>query len=121
MNNLLLVFLGGGLGSMSRYGVSLWIRSISKVHFPMATLVSNLLSCIVLGFAAAYFMSRPNASNALRVFLIIGFCGGFSTFSTFSYETMELFRSGNMLVAISNILISVTACVLILYFLTKQV
>ncbi len=57
---------------------------------------------------------------AMKTFIIVGICGGFSTFSTFSYETVELMRSGNMMFAVANILISVTVCVALIYFITKQ-
>lgn len=119
--NWLLVFLGGGLGSLSRYGISEWMRAHVKNAFPLATLCSNLISCLVMGITLAYLAQRQEAPAAIRIFLVVGFCGGFSTFSTFSFETMELFRSGNVVVAAINILISVLSCMLILYYLTKQV
>ena len=120
MNNLLFVFLGGGLGSIARYGISEVVRNNFKTVFPVATLCSNILSCIILAITVGYFSERMAINPALRILIVAGFCGGFSTFSTFSYETVELMRSGNSAIAIANILISVTVCIALIYFLSKQ-
>ncbi len=120
MNNLFLVFLGGGLGSIARYGISELVRQQFKSVFPLATLLSNIISCIVLALAVGFFTEKVGNNPTLRVLIVVGFCGGFSTFSTFSFETVELFRTGNALVAIANILISVAVCVSLIYFLTKH-
>lgn len=121
MNNLLLVFIGGGLGSIARLGIAGFIQSNFKSVFPIATLCSNILSCIILAVAVAFFSEKLIANPSLRMLILVGFCGGFSTFSTFSYETVELIRSGNMMIAVANILISVSVCIALIYFLTKQV
>ena len=121
MNNLLLVFLGGGLGSIVRYGISEFVRSNFKSVFPLATLCSNVISCVILALAVGFFNEKIGLNPTLRLLILAGFCGGFSTFSTFSYETVELMRSGNMIIAIANILISITVCVALIYFLTKRV
>lgn len=120
MNNLLLVFLGGGLGSVVRFGISEFVKSNFKTIFPIATLCSNIISCLILALAIGFFSEKIGANSTLKMLIIIGFCGGFSTFSTFSYETVELLRSGNLIIAIANILISVTVCVGLIYFLSKQ-
>ncbi|MBL0330255.1 MAG: fluoride efflux transporter CrcB [Bacteroidetes bacterium] len=120
MNNILLVFLGGGLGSVARFGISEIVKNNFKSSFPIATLCSNILSCLVLALMVGVFSGKADASPALKTLIVIGFCGGFSTFSTFSFETVELMRSGNMMIAIANILISVTVCVALVYFLSKQ-
>ncbi len=120
MNNLLLIFIGGGLGSISRFGIGAFVQSNFKSVFPIATLCSNILSCLILAVSVALFSEKFITSPSLRMFVLIGFCGGFSTFSTFSYETVELMRSGNLMIAIANIFISVTVCTALIYFLTKQ-
>lgn len=120
MNNLFLVFLGGGLGSIARYGISELVRQQFKSVFPLATLLSNIISCIVLALAVGFFTEKVGNNPTLRILIVVGFCGGFSTFSTFSFETVELFRTGNAVVAIANILISVAVCVSLIYFLTKH-
>ena len=120
MNNLLLVFLGGGLGSIVRFGIYEFVRSNFKTVFPVATLCSNIISCIVLGLVVGIFNEKIGSNPTLRILFIAGFCGGFSTFSSFSFETVELIRSGNTMIAIANVLISVIVCISLIYFLIKQ-
>ena len=120
MNNFLLVFLGGGLGSIVRYGISELVRTYFKSAFPLATLCSNIISCLILGLAVGIFFEKVGAVTTMRMLVIIGFCGGLSTFSSFSYESVELMRTGHVLIAIANILISVTVSVALVYYLSKQ-
>lgn len=120
MNNLLLVFLGGGLGSLARFGIAAIVQVNFKSVFPLATLLSNIISCLILALTVMLFSEKLMSYPSLRMLVLIGFCGGFSTFSTFSYETVELMRSGNFLYAIANILISITVCMALIYFLTKH-
>ena len=120
MHNILLVFLGGGLGSLARFGISEIVKNNFKYSFPIATLCSNILSCLILALMVGLFSGKVEVSPAMKTLIIVGFCGGFSTFSTFSYETVELMRSGNMMYAITNILISVVVCIALVYFLSKQ-
>src|ERR1051326_5940306 len=104
MNNILLVFLGGGIGSLARYGVSEIVRMNFKSHFQLATLISNLVSCAALALAVGMFNEKIGSNPAMRLLVVAGFCGGFSTFSTFSFETVELIRTGNAAMAIANIM-----------------
>lgn len=120
MNNLLLIFLGGGIGSITRYGIAAFVQSNFKINFPIATLLSNIISCVVMGLTVAVLSEKLMLQPGLRALILIGFCGGLSTFSTFSFETLELFRAGNIFIALTNILLSITVCTLLIYFFTKQ-
>lgn len=114
----LAVFIGGGLGSLLRYALSVFIRQLELSTFPLATLSANILSCLLLGWLV---FKLPFSSNPTVVaFLVIGFCGGFSTFSTFSLETLQLMRSGQMAWAVANVLVSISSCLTILFFWSKS-
>lgn len=85
----LLVFIGGGLGSICRYAIGRWLGAAGL--FPWGTFVANLLACLLLGALIA-LTTRGWLAPSLRPLLIAGFCGGFSTFSTFSNEMLQLLR-----------------------------
>ena len=118
--NLLAIFIGGGLGSLARFGVGKLVASNFSGNFPLGTLSANVLSCIVLGLALGVYADKVLAEPWLRAFLVIGFCGGFSTFSTFSFETQQLLRDGHTVVAILNIAISVAFCAALLWWMSRQ-
>ncbi|MEM1320079.1 MAG: fluoride efflux transporter CrcB [Bacteroidota bacterium] len=102
------VFIGGGLGSLFRYGIAKALAA-QALNFPLATLLANILSCILLGFLVGYEM-RSGLAIHWRLLLLTGFCGGFSTFSTFSFETFELFQTGQTGYALLNIGASLIIC-----------
>lgn len=120
MKHALAIFIGGGFGSLVRFGISNLIFDRFKSIFPIATLLSNILSCIILSIAVTIIAAKTDINTTWKFLIITGFCGGFSTFSAFSYETSELIRSGNSAYAVANILISVLVCVGIVYFITKS-
>ena len=113
------VFIGGGLGSICRYGIARWL-SQSGYIFPMATFLANAISCIILGTLIGLSLRGILGPN-YRILLISGFCGGFSTFSTFSAETFELFQSGQHLHALANIFFSLILCLFCIYLGIKIV
>jgi CrcB protein len=113
--NWALVFIGGGMGSLLRYAIGLASAKVFSINFPLGTFLSNILACLLLG-ALVYGISSKMAEYPwLQPLLVIGFCGGFSTFSSFSNETLTLFSMGNYTLAIVNILVSLLAGISILY------
>jgi CrcB protein len=119
IQTLFAVFVGGGLGSVTRLLVSGWVLKLSNSQFPWGTISANLLACLVMGLVFTSFDKGIIRQEGWMAFLIFGFCGGFSTFSTFSLETLRLLREGMYLFAGANVVLSVLACLLILYFLVK--
>ena len=108
MTHFLLVFLGGGLGSICRFGLGLTIQPLLP-KFPWATMMANGLACFLLGVLLGMNMTG-NLSEEKRLLIATGFCGGFSTFSTFTAETWQCFQNGQYVAAIANVAGSLTVC-----------
>ena len=109
MKQLIFVFVGGGVGSVLRFAVAKYLAAYS-VHFPIATLCANVLACLLLGIVAGS-AGRGAVSESARLLLIVGICGGFSTFSTFSGETLQLLQTGRYGIAALYVCGSLGACV----------
>jgi len=115
------VFIGGGLGSVSRYGIS-YLFKLYKLqkNLPVATMLTNLLACVILAVLFYLLKDKVNHSSWLYAMLGIGFCGGFSTFSTFSLESLQLIQEKMYFYAALNIVISIVSCLLLMIFIAKQ-
>lgn len=117
MNNLFFIFMGCGLGGLLRYGVAYGVYQLmgpfwSKEDFPYGTIIVNISGCMIMGFLFALILDRTSEINPyLRDFLIIGFLGGYTTFSSFSMETILLLESGHWLSAILNVFLSISLCI----------
>ena len=108
----LYIGFGGGLGSICRYGLSRLMYRLLGDAFPYGTLAVNVIGCFVIGLLMASFEERFLVQPNLRLFLTIGILGGFTTFSTFSFESIALLRSGDLTLATTNILLSLFGCLL---------
>ncbi len=121
MNIFIAIFIGGGLGSVTRYGMSKLITGNFQHINPMATLASNFISTLILGVVLFFASEKLQMPSTVKAMIVVGFCGGFSTFSTFSYETFELLRNGNYMYAIGNIVISFGLIVGMLFVMARNI
>lgn len=111
---ILLVFLGGAIGSLWRYSWSGWVAQRIGETLPFGTLVVNLTGSLIIGFAANY--TRPDLhrefAEIIRAFVVVGICGGLTTFSSFTLQTFHLLREKRFWIALANILFSTVLCIL---------
>jgi fluoride exporter len=121
LNQAFLIFVGGGLGSLARYYIGKSFLSISFNNLPIGTLMVNIAASFILGVFIGFESSSKLEPN-YRALIAIGFCGGFSTFSTFSAETLQLINSLRYTEALLNIFLNVFICILVTFvgiYLTK--
>jgi CrcB protein len=114
MTTALLVAVGGALGSLARWWVSLALAQSLGPAFPWGTLLANVSGCFAIGFAAGW--SGPDGrlveSEAARSFVMVGFCGGYTTFSAFGLQTVEMLQAGDVARAGANVAASLVLCLL---------
>jgi CrcB protein len=103
MFKLLAVAAGGGLGTLARYWLSGFIQRHSPETFPTGTLTVNLVGCLLIGFIMSLVRDHQALGPESRVVIVVGLLGGFTTFSAFGYETLELVRGGEALFALGNV------------------
>jgi CrcB protein len=111
MQNYLLVFAGGGLGAVARYWMSGLVYERLGTAFPYGTLLVNIVGCFLIGLLMSLLEDRFLVYPSVRIFLTIGVLGGFTTFSSFSFETISLLQNGQVLYGTANIIVSIVTCV----------
>lgn len=115
MKQLLIVFIGGGLGTIMRFLIGKLIPYSGK-GFPWNTFCANLLGCLLIGLLTGYLMRNSSENqSSLILFATIGFCGGFTTFSSFANENLSFIRSGDYAILLSYSLLSISTGILMVY------
>lgn len=110
MQTVLYIALFGALGCLTRYYLSGWVYALLGRVFPIGTFAVNIVGAFCIGLIMEFSMRSTLISPSLRTGLTIGFLGGLTTFSTFSYETFRLLEDGEFLIASANVLLSVLVC-----------
>jgi len=122
IKDILIIGIGSGIGGILRYIVSNLSYKYFAPFFPFGTLIVNVLGSFILGIVFFYLSEKSVISPELRLFLGIGFCGGFTTFSTFSLETFNLIRDTEYLLAFGNIILNLflaLIAVILAYWIIK--
>lgn len=119
MFNYIVVFIGAGLGGILRYWSSNFVYKFLPPDFPYGTLFVNVLGSLIIGLVMFYFNENKLISPTVRVFLTVGFCGGLTTFSTFSFETINLLKEREFYFASLNIISNVFITLLVLFVVYK--
>jgi CrcB protein len=109
MMNIIIIGIGGFIGSITRYGMAVWIGQRWGRSFPLGTFVINVSGSFVIGMLMTLFTERLLVNPQWRLLLVVGFLGAYTTFSTFEYETGTLVRDGEWLIAGMNVVFSVMA------------
>lgn len=116
LKTILIIGLGGAMGSMLRYLTSLFVARFWENHFPLATFITNVIGCFLIGLFIGFLEKQQLANSDLKWFLITGFCGGYTTFSTFGYENFNLLQNQNMGIALAYIASSVIIGLMAVWF-----
>lgn len=115
MNALVLVFLGGGLGAVSRHLSGMAVMRLSGPGFPWGTMLVNIIGSLAMGLLIAWLARRSSGDADLRLLLATGFLGGFTTFSAFSLDAVTLYERGALTAAAAYVIASVTVSILALF------
>ncbi len=112
MLNILAIFTGGGIGAVTRYLISLNMAKYFEINLPFSTFLVNIIGSFIIGLLYFWFIGKVELSPSLKLALTVGFCGGLTTFSTFSLELFEMFTNQQFIHAFSYAILSVIICLL---------
>ncbi|OUS26029.1 hypothetical protein A9Q99_19845 [Gammaproteobacteria bacterium 45_16_T64] len=124
LHQIILVSLGGGLGASSRYLMMTYLEPQLNIRFPYALLSVNVLGSFLCGMFFVVIVSMTGMKEQLRLFLLVGFFGAFTTFATFSHDTVRLLEEGHLVLGVLNVMSNVFACLMAYWLgslLAKQV
>ena len=107
LKTIIYIAIGGAIGSVLRYLTSVFVNRFWANQFPLATFITNVLGCFLIGFIIGILEKNNLANSNLKWLLVTGFCGGYTTFSSFGLENNSLFESNNSILAFSYIALSV--------------
>ncbi len=115
LTNIFAVFIGGGLGAILRYLTGIIISRSFVINFPVSTLFVNIIGSFIIGALFILFLEKAETNTALKLALTVGFCGGLTTFSTFSLDTLDMLSNQRFFEAFVYIVASVIICLLVAY------
>lgn len=116
MKALIFIAMGGAIGAVLRYGASLSVYSFMGRGFPYGTLFVNVTGSLLMGLLSVMMLERFNTGPEWRAAVLVGVLGSFTTFSTFSIETLNLLEQGDLMRAATNIVLSVLVCLVAVWF-----
>lgn len=121
MKGFLLVFVGSGIGGVLRYGISLAFAPSSIIKFPWPTLIANIIAAFLVGLFYSFAAQRAWLDKNYLLLLTTGLCGGLSTFSTFSFETIKLWQNQQYMLSVFYVALSLITCLVFTLIGTKVI
>lgn len=115
LKSAIAIAAGGALGALCRFGCSVWLASQLGTRFPYGTLAVNVIGAFAIGFAASIFSMKYDTTHYVALFIITGFLGALTTFSTFSLETLTLMLNQQLIAAALNVFLNCILCLLAVY------